>query len=131
LVENNEYIYKISNNKYINIESYKKDGSYVRTPVLFVIKDNKIYFRSSVKSGKIKRIKNNSSVRLIPCGINGRVKDNKWSSGHATLANTSEINITDRLFTKKYGIVNMLLKLLYKIRKINLILVCITLNNDA
>lgn len=131
MTENNNYIVKISNNKYINIESYKKNGSYVRTPVLFVNKDDKIYFRTNKKSGKIKRIKNNSSIKFTPCNINGKVKDMQWKEGYAKIANTDVMVTIDRLFGQKYGIINKFLKLLYKIRKLDLVLVEVKLLHDT
>ena len=131
MIDNNNYIDKISNNKYINIETFKKNGSYVRTPVLFVNKDDKIYFRTSKKSGKIKRIKNNSFIKFTPCNIYGKVKYMQWKEGYAKIANTEVIDTIDRLFGQKYGIINKFLKLLYKIRKLDLVLVEVKLSHDT
>lgn len=131
MIDNNNYIDKISNNKYINIETFKKNGSYVRTPVLFVNKDDKIYFRTSKKSGKIKRIKNNSFIKFTPCNINGKVKNISWNKGYAKILNTNETDDIDRLFDHKYGIINKLLKLLYKIRKLDLVSVEIKISHDT
>ncbi len=129
--DNDKDFNQFVNNKYINIESYKKNGMSVRTPVLFVNKEQKIYFRTSKSSGKIKRINNNAQIKFAPCNINGKTNDNYWKSGLATIINGSEIEIIDKLFEKKYGIINMLLKLIYKIRKMELVFVSVSISNDT
>ena len=44
--------------KYINLETYKKDGTSVRTPVWFVIDNDLIYVITRDSTGKVKRLKN-------------------------------------------------------------------------
>ena len=73
---------QLSNYKYINIETYKKNCSGVRTPIWFVIYQGFIYFRTDSKSGKVKRIRNNPQVRIAPCDIRGNVKGD-WFEGKA------------------------------------------------
>ena len=52
--------------KYINLSTQKKDGTFVNTPVWFAQEDNKnvFYVFSAGEAGKIKRIKNISSVKV-------------------------------------------------------------------
>ena len=54
--KNYNYLETFEKAKYINIQTYKKNGHPILTPVWFIIKDNKIFFRTSHKSGKIKRM---------------------------------------------------------------------------
>ena len=53
------------NQKYINFETYKKDGSPVRTPVWFVIDNDLLYVITREYTGKVKRLKNNQNVRIV------------------------------------------------------------------
>ena len=55
------YPNEIESEKYISIETYKKDGTPVQTPVWFVVKNNLIYIVTREKTGKVKRIRNNKS----------------------------------------------------------------------
>ena len=57
--------------KYLCLETYKKSGQAVKTPVWFVISDGIIYVATSESSGKVKRLKNNKSVRIVPSSYNG------------------------------------------------------------
>ena len=42
-------------------------------PIWFAEDDNRIYFMTSSKLGKYKRIRNNPSVTIAPCTIRGRI----------------------------------------------------------
>jgi len=96
--------------KYINLETYRKSGSGVRTPVWFVESDgdddnnNIIYIRTSDDTGKYKRIRNNPSVQMAPCDMRGSIKG-KWVKGQAKIANEEEERLKAfKMLEKKYGI---------------------------
>ena len=63
--------------KYINLETYKKDGTSIRTPVWFVIDNDLIYIITRDSTGKVKRLKNNQDVRIVSCSFKGKPK-NEW-----------------------------------------------------
>ena len=92
----------LSGHKYINLETYRKNGQAVRTPVWFVISDDTIFVLTSQETGKIKRIKNNQTIRIMPCGIRGEPKGD-WIEGTARIATESEKQNTIQLRYKKYG----------------------------
>ena len=45
--------------KYLNLESYRKTGAAVATPVWFADDGNELYIYSLADAGKVKRIRNN------------------------------------------------------------------------
>jgi len=92
----------VSGHKYINLETYKKSGQAVRTPVWFVISDEHIFVLTSQNTGKIKRIRNNPAIKIMPCGIRGDSKG-EWVEGLARIATESEMQNTIKLRYKKYG----------------------------
>lgn len=92
----------LSGHKYINLETYKKSGQAVRTPVWFVISDEQIFVLTSQNTGKIKRIRNNPAIKIMPCGIRGDSKG-EWVEGLARIATESEMQNTIKLRYKKYG----------------------------
>ncbi|PJC48171.1 MAG: PPOX class F420-dependent oxidoreductase, partial [Candidatus Omnitrophica bacterium CG_4_9_14_0_2_um_filter_42_8] len=49
--------------KYINLETYRKSGKPVRTPVWFVLFDDLIYVITREKTGKVRRIKNRHDIK--------------------------------------------------------------------
>lgn len=109
--------------KYICILTYKKNGDGVSTPVWFIRKDNKIYIRTSNQSGKVKRIKNNNNVSYALCNISGRIKG-EWHSGLAKI----EPDVNKMIFSKiteKYGLIAQIINILYKIKKMEIIIISI------
>ena len=84
--------------KYINLETYKKDG----TPIWFVIDKNLIYVITRDSTGKVKRLRNNQNVRIVPCSFKGEPK-NEWIKGKAEKITGEKANIVIKLRKKKYG----------------------------
>ena len=88
--------------KYINLETYKKDGTYVRTPVWFVIDNDLIYVITRDSTGKVKRLRNNQDVRIVLCSFKGEPKS-EWIKGKAENITGDEANKIIKLRKKKYG----------------------------
>jgi len=109
---------QISKSKYINIETYKKDGTGVRTPIWFIIYQGLIFFRTDAKSGKVKRIRNNPHVRIAPCDIRGNVRGN-WYDGKVRFADSAESTIVYSMVNKKYGFMTTLIRLFNNMRRTN------------
>ena len=89
--------------KYINLETYKKDGTSIRTPVWFVIDKDLIYVITRDSTGKVKRLGNNQNVRIVPCSFKGEPK-NEWVKGAAEKITGDEADKVIKLRKKKYGI---------------------------
>lgn len=65
-------------NKYLSLESFRKNGQGVCTPVWFGSDPasgapQKLYVYSEADSGKAKRIRRNSRVRIAPCDMRGKL----------------------------------------------------------
>ena len=88
--------------KYINLETYKKDGTPVRTPVWFVIDNDLIYVITRDRTGKVKRLRNNQDVRIVLCSFKGEPKS-EWIKGKAENITGDEANKIIKLRKKKYG----------------------------
>lgn len=92
----------LSRHQYINLETYRRNGQAVATPVWFTIDGNKIFVVTRSKTGKVKRLRNNSKVRIVPSGIRGQPKG-KWLNGKATFATPQELERALKQRNKKYG----------------------------
>jgi uncharacterized protein len=90
--------------KYLSLETYRKSGKEVRTPVWFVENSGMLYVRTGMDTGKYKRILNNKSVRIAPCDMRGKVKG-KWAGAEARLAPQEQAREAYRLLEKKYGLI--------------------------
>jgi len=93
---------QFSDQKYISLETYKKDKTPVRTPVWFVIDNDRIYIMTKENTGKVKRLRNNQSVRIAVCSMKGEIK-NEWVDGIAKIVIGDDAEKTIKLRKKKYG----------------------------
>ena len=112
--------------KYINLSTQKKDGSFVNTPVWFAQDEDKnsFYIFSNGGAGKVKRIRNFSSVKIAICNFKGDLHG-EWLHAEAELLDHEEfIELGYRLLYKKYPsmrIVNFFSKLSGNYKKRQLI----------
>ena len=54
------------------LETRKRDGTWVGTPVSLAVAGDRGYFRSYDASGKVKRLRNFAEVRIAPSTMRGR-----------------------------------------------------------
>jgi hypothetical protein len=52
--------------KYLNLESFKRDGTPVQTPVWFAEDQGVLYVYTLANAGTVKRIRRNPHIRLAP-----------------------------------------------------------------
>ena len=95
-------IQDLEDEKYISLETYKKDGSGVRTPVWFVLQNHTLYVVTRQNTGKVKRLNNNQDVRLAVCTMKGSITG-QWQAGVATRLSEDESGSIVKLRDKKYG----------------------------
>ena len=113
--------------KYINLETYKSDNTPIKTPVWFVIDNDLIYIITRESTGKVKRLKNNQNVRVVPCSFKGEIKI-EWVNGKAQKVTGSEVDNVIKLRKKKYGFA-VRLSGLFTSQKGNLVVYSIDLTN--
>lgn len=99
----NDKASQILDQKYINLETYRKSGKPVCTPVWFVVDNNTIYVITTKDTGKVKRLQNNKNVRIAPCGFRGELKG-EWILGTARFAEKDEVEAALKFRKKKYGL---------------------------
>lgn len=99
--------------KYISLETYKKNGQGVKTPVWFVISGGIIYVYTADSSWKAKRIKNNRSVRIVPSNFQG-VPRGQWVEGEAFFEDESKLKPIISLRNKKYGLLARIIGMMRK-----------------
>ena len=102
--------------KYLSLETYRRTGVGVRTPVWFVPGPHGacLYVYSAADSGKAKRIRRSGRVRIAPCDIRGRIAGN-WVEAQASIVGPDEFARAMPLLNRKYwpwkGILDLLMKL--------------------
>ncbi len=94
----------LADESYINLETFKKDGSGVKTPVWCAPIDGRIAVFSEGKAYKVKRIQREPRCRVAACDVRGNVRG-PWVEGTARIVEDEAW--IDRVLValrKKYGI---------------------------
>jgi PPOX class probable F420-dependent enzyme len=95
---------QLTQQQYINLETFRKNGIGVKTPVWFVQDDNTIYVRTIANSGKVKRICSHGRVNIAPCTSDGTLVG-EWIDVNAREVTDRAIyQKVDQLLDKKYGL---------------------------
>ncbi len=92
---------QFAGHRYLNIETYRKSGAGVRTPVWFAEEECRFYLYTLANSGKVKRIRNNRRVRVAPSDFRGNPLG-EWREGEACILPAEEAALADRLLSRKY-----------------------------
>jgi hypothetical protein len=123
-------ISQFENQQYINLETFKKNGQGVKTPVWFVLADGVLYTRTMANSWKVKRLNRNPQVRVAPCDAQGNVLG-EWVNGRAyEIHDDAQAKQINDLMNKKYGLLKRGFDLMGKIRGRQMTAVCIELNQN-
>jgi uncharacterized protein len=110
---NTDQLAAFRDGKYISLETFKKNGTGVKTPVWYVFNGGKFYVYTEADSWKVKRIRNNPRVRVAPCDIRGNVKGDFFDARASIVAGDEEKS-ANRLLDQKYflkKIFNLLTKI--------------------
>lgn len=107
---------QFSGRRYINLESYKKDGSPKLTPVQSIDYGGSVCFRTDPRTWKVKRIKRNPLVRIVTSDRNGKAVG-AWVEGVARVVEGEERDRIEERFRKEYGpIGNLVVGLVARMR---------------
>lgn len=94
--------------QYLNLETFRKNGAGVKTPVWFVEDGGTLFVRTGAASGKVKRIQINHQIHIAPCKMDGALLS-EWIEASARLVSDPEMDRkVDRLLGKKYGLMKSL-----------------------
>src|SRR5260370_37658770 len=94
--------------KYLSLETFKKSGDGVKTPVWFAAdpsagldsNDAKLYVYTIGGSGKVKRVRNNPRVKIAPCDMRGNVLG-EWMDARGQIVTGEEDGAGKGLLNEK------------------------------
>ena len=92
---------QLGGQKYISLETFKKNGQGVKTPVWFVLHENAFYVYTEADSWKVKRIRHTPRVRVAVCNMRGVIKG-PWLDAAASVVEGDERLTADKLLDRKY-----------------------------
>jgi uncharacterized protein len=102
----------ISDEKYMLLTTFKRDGKPVTTPTWVVaLGDGKVGFWTSSGSGKAKRLAHTARVTVQPCDARGRLKEGSSAlEGTAVLVTGPELEQIRTKVVAKYGFMTKVAK---------------------
>jgi hypothetical protein len=104
------------------LETYRRDGTAVRTPLLFIIHRNRFYMRTAAHTYKVKRIKNNPKVRVAPSTFRGELKG-EWVAGEARVYDAADMQWVNRLSKRRNGWFKRLIDLRNRFRDVRFVVI--------
>ena len=106
----------LAGEKYISVETYRKEGAPVRTPVWFVPIDGQLLFTTGGDSFKVKRLGRNPKARFAACDMRGTVHGGWWEATAEVLVEGDLAEKARAAIQKKYGLMNSLMLLVARLR---------------
>jgi len=106
---------------YVSLVTFRKDGREVATPVWFAEEEGRIWAYSERDAGKVKRLRNQSRIRLAPCTGIGTVTG-PWREGSGRIVEDAEgfrrgIDALGRKYGWQFRIASILSRLTGRLRK--------------
>ena len=88
---------------YISLETFKKDGNGVKTPVWAAPLDGKLVVMSAGDAFKVKRLRRDPHARVAACDMRGKVRG-EWREGSGrVLDDAGDVTRAHAALRKKYG----------------------------
>ena len=88
--------------RYVALETYRRNGEAVKTPVWFAERGGKLYVWTIATSWKARRIRNDPKVRVAPCSSRGQPSSG-WVEARAHLVDAEASTRTIEMLKTKYG----------------------------
>ena len=113
--------------QYMNVETYRKSGAGVRTPVWFIEYNGELCFTTEAASGKVKRLRRNPRVMVAPCRVNGDLLGD-WHPADARFMMAEETAVVKKVYSRKYGLMKLFFDLMGIFRRGDRVFIALTLN---
>ena len=105
----------VKNAKYIALETFRKSGQGVITPVWMAADGGKLYVWTDGTSGKARRIRANRRVRLCASDMRG-TPEGEWVEAQAlVLDQPADVQATAQRIAAKYGLLFHLFRVVGKL----------------
>jgi PPOX class probable F420-dependent enzyme len=101
--------------QYVNLETFRKDGTGVKTPMWAAPLDGKLVMGTNGVSYKAKRIRKSGRVRVAACNANGQQILGPWYDGQARVLEGAEGDPGEAALDAKYGILRRTMRFFSKL----------------
>ena len=117
---------QFSKQQYVNLETYRKSGHAVRTPLWFIEAQGVLYMRTPAASAKVRRIRHNPHVRVVPSDVRGNPVG-QWVEGEARLIPAEEAEWVNHLVKHKYGLLKRLIDIRSRLKGTEYVVIAVHL----
>jgi PPOX class probable F420-dependent enzyme len=100
--------------KVISLETYRRNGEPVRTPVWFLEENGTLYVHTDDSTGKVKRIRRNPKVRVAPSHFRGKPKAEYVDARAELETSPGTVENYHSQIYKKYGLQGTFTKFLQR-----------------
>lgn len=104
--------------KYLSLETYRRNGAAIRTPVWFAAEPAAdpplLYVYTTEDSGKAKRIRRSGVVKIAPCDARGK-PTGAWLDATAAIVGPAEFEQGMRRLNRKYWPIKQIMDLSVKL----------------
>ena len=111
--------------RYLNLTTFRKNGIPVVTTVWFAQANDTVYLWTAKTSGKVKRIRNNPTVQIMPSTHLGR-PCGPGIEATARILPVGEQHTAQQLMDRKYGWQKRMFALIWRLQKREQIYIRIT-----
>lgn len=94
---------QLAQSRYLNLESYRRDGTPVHTPLWFALSGNGVtlYVYSRADAFKIKRLQRNAHCRIAACDVRGKLAG-PWLDASAVIVTGADAARGMALLNRRY-----------------------------
>lgn len=96
-----------SEENYLSLATFRRDGREVRTPVWFALSDDAqgqcLYVFSAPEVGKVKRLRRSSRARIAACDVRGKLNSDFSQVAGFLLNDANDITKARAALRSKYG----------------------------
>lgn len=93
----------LANEQYINLETFKRDGNGVKTPVWAAPLDGKLVVMSAGDAFKVKRLRRDGRARVAACDFRGNIRGPWLQATGRILEREEEVRRAHSALRSKYG----------------------------
>ncbi len=93
----------LTDERYLNLATFRRTGAAVETPVWFAALDGKLYVFSAADAGKVKRLRNSPRARVAACDLRGRLRGDWLDASARIVTDSATIERALAALHAKYG----------------------------
>ena len=93
----------LADQSYISLVTFRRNGNPVETPVWFAERGSSLFVFSAGDAGKVKRLRNDSRVRIAACGVRGARKGPWIEATGRRVEDAETIRAAYDSLLRKYG----------------------------